>query len=83
MRVKRGKEEFLEKWFGYPDDHNSWEPIENLSEEACDFQLYQLLQAKIFCTFHNFTKPCFIDEEAMRIKDRVTKATSSKVRIDK
>jgi hypothetical protein len=79
--VKRGKEEFLVKWFGYPDDHNSWEPIENLSGvDACDFQLHQLLQAKTFCTFHNFNKPCFIDEEAMRIKDRVTKATSSNVK---
>ena len=84
MHVNRGKEEFLVKWFGYPDDHNSWEPIENLSGvDACEFQLHQLLQAKTFCTFHNFNKPCFIDEEAMRIKDRVTKETSSKVRTDK
>ena len=72
------------KWFRYPDDHNSWELIGNQSgEDACEFQLYQLLQAKIFCTFQNFNKPYFIDEEAMRIKDRVTKANSSKVRTNK
>jgi len=63
MHVKKGKDEFLVKWFWYPDDHNSWEPIENLSGvDASEFQLHQLLQAKIFCTFRNFNKPCFIDE---------------------
>jgi len=39
MRVnKRGKEEFLVKWVGYPLSEATWEPFENLSgEEACKY----------------------------------------------
>ena len=39
MRVnKRGKEEFLVKWVGYPLNEATWEPFENLSgEEACEY----------------------------------------------
>ena len=39
MRVnKRGKEEFLVKWVGYPLSEATWEPFENLSgEEACEY----------------------------------------------
>jgi hypothetical protein len=60
MHVNRGKEEFLVKWFGYPDDHNSWEPIENLSgEDACEFQLYQLLQAKNILYFSQLSQTMF------------------------
>ena len=35
-RLKRGKLEYLVKWFGYTDDHNTWEPELNLtnSKEA-------------------------------------------------
>ena len=34
---KKGKEEFLAKWVGYPLSEATWEPFENLSgEEACD-----------------------------------------------
>ena len=29
-RLKRGKLEYLVKWFGYTDDHNTWEPESNL-----------------------------------------------------
>ena len=28
--LKRGKLEYLVKWFGYTDDHNTWEPESNL-----------------------------------------------------
>jgi hypothetical protein len=39
MRVgKKGKEEFLVKWAGYPLSQATWEPFENLSgEEACKY----------------------------------------------
>ena len=39
MRVsKKGKEEFLVKWVGYPLSQATWEPYENLSgEEACKY----------------------------------------------
>ena len=39
MRVsKKGKEEFLVKWVGYPLSQATWEPFENLSrEEACKY----------------------------------------------
>ena len=39
MRVnKKGKEEFLVKWVGYPLNEATWEPFENLSgEEACEY----------------------------------------------
>ena len=37
MRIKRvGKrkvQEFLIKWLGYDDSHNSWEPRKNLTED--------------------------------------------------
>jgi hypothetical protein len=38
MRVnKKGKEEFLVKWVGYPLNEATWERFENLSgEEACE-----------------------------------------------
>ena len=29
-RLKRGKLEYLVKWSGYTDDHNTWEPESNL-----------------------------------------------------
>ena len=29
-QLKRGKLEYLVKWFGYMDDHNTWEPKSNL-----------------------------------------------------
>ena len=35
-----GREEFLEKWVGYPLSKATWEPLENLSgEEACENQV--------------------------------------------
>ncbi len=35
---KKGKEEFLVKWAGYPLSQATWEPFENLSgEEACEY----------------------------------------------
>ena len=39
MRVnKKGKEEFLVKWIGYPLSEATWEPFENLAgEEACEY----------------------------------------------
>ena len=39
MRVsKKGKEEFLVKWAGYPLSQATWEPFENLSgEDACEY----------------------------------------------
>ena len=35
---KKGKEEFLVKWVGYPLSQATWDPFENLSdEEACEY----------------------------------------------
>ena len=42
MHVNRkGEEEFLVKWLGYPLSQATWEPFENLSgEEACEYQFF-------------------------------------------
>jgi hypothetical protein len=42
LRVsKKGKEEFLVKWAGYPLSQATWEPFENLSrEEARKYVAY-------------------------------------------
>ena len=38
MRVKKGKEEFLVKWAGYPLSQATWEPFENLlGDDACEY----------------------------------------------
>ena len=52
MLTKRGGEEFLVKWVGYPLSEATWEPFENLSgEEAREYQV-------IF--IHKFTILVFI-----------------------
>ena len=49
---KKGREEFLVKWVGYPLSEATWEPFENLSgEEAREYQV-------IF--IHKFTTLAFI-----------------------
>ena len=52
MRVnKKGKEEFLVKWVGYPLSQATWEPFENLSgEEACEYLV-------IFYSYNQTTCP--------------------------
>ncbi len=53
MRVnKKGREEFLVKWVGYPLSEAYWEPFKKISgEEACEYQV----------TFiHKFTMLVFI-----------------------
>ena len=38
---KKGKEEFLVKWVGYPLSQATWEPFENLSgEETCEYLVF-------------------------------------------
>jgi hypothetical protein len=32
-RRRAGKDEFLVKWKGYTDEHDSWEPEENIFDE--------------------------------------------------
>ncbi len=40
---KKGTEEFLVKWVGYPLSEASWEPFENLSgKEACEYQVIRI-----------------------------------------
>jgi len=50
MRVsKKGKEEFLVKWAGYPLSQATWEPFENLSgEEACK-SAANSIQSVMYC----------------------------------
>jgi hypothetical protein len=82
MRVnKRGKEEFLVKWVGYPLSEATWEPFENLSgEEACEYLviLYSYNQdtlstSLIWLTF------LLKDEEAMALKGGKRSTTTSQV----
>jgi hypothetical protein len=58
MRVNRkGEEEFLVKWLGYPLSQATWEPFENLSgAEACEYHFFihtirPLLYIKIWLQF--------------------------------
>ena len=38
---KKGREEFLVKWVGYPLSQATWEPFENLSgEETCEYLVF-------------------------------------------
>ena len=47
---KKGKEEFLVKWVGYPLRQATWEPFENLSgEESCDY-LVIFIHKDTLCT---------------------------------
>ena len=82
MRVnKRGKDEFLVKWVGYPLSEATWEPFENLSgEEACEYLviLYSynqdtLLTSLIWLTF------LLKDEEAMALKGGKRSTNTSQV----
>jgi len=82
MRVnKRGKEEFLVKWVGYPLSEATWEPFENLSgEEACEYLviLYSYNQdtlstSLIWLTF------LLKDEEAMALKGEKRSTNTSQV----
>jgi hypothetical protein len=43
--------EFLVKWEGYSDDHNTWEPEEILKEDSFTEEMLQAYQAKNFAHF--------------------------------
>ena len=80
MRVNRkGEEEFLVKWLGYPLSQATWEPFENFSgEDACEYYFFihtirPLLYIKIWRTI------LIKDEEAMAMKGRKTNTTTSQV----
>ena len=46
-RINKGKVEYLLKWQGFNDDHNTWEPISNLS--CIDLiEEYELKQRYVF-----------------------------------
>ena len=67
-RLKRGKLEYLVKWSGYTDDHNTWEPKSNLGnskESINDFHKLnpsapRKLRANIFegLVFKKFENLC-------------------------
>lgn len=39
-RIRKGKQEFLAKWKGYPSEENTWEPYNNLKDNQ-QFKTYQ------------------------------------------
>ncbi len=81
MRVnKKGKEEFLVKWVGYPLSEATWEPFENLSgEEACEYLLILYSYNQITCPPKNLTNFLLKDEEAMALKGGKRSTTLSQV----
>ena len=76
---KKGKEEFLEKWVGYPLSQATWEPFENLSgEEACEYLVFihtirPVVFIKIWLTI------LLKNKEAMAMKEGKTNTTTSQV----
>ena len=69
-RLKRGKLEYLVKWSGYTDDHNTWEPESNLrnsKESINDFHKSNpsaprklranVFEGLVFKSFENLCEP--------------------------
>ena len=69
-RLKQGKLEYLVKWSGYTDDHNTWEPesnLENLKESINDFHKSNpsaprklranVFEGLVFKSFENLCEP--------------------------
>ena len=81
MRVnKKGKEEFLVKWVGYPLSQATWEPFENLSgEEACEYLVFLFIQSDTLSLIKIWLTFLFKDEEAMAMKEGKTNTTLSQV----
>ena len=80
MRVnKRGKEEFLVKWVGYPLSEATWEPFENLSgEEACEYLVILYSYNQIPCRTSMIWLTLLLkDEEAMALKGEKRSTTTS------
>jgi chromobox protein 2 len=44
-RTRRGKEEYLVKWKGFSDRHNTWEPAENLTNAPVMLARFQAREA--------------------------------------
>ena len=69
-RLKRGKLEYLVKWSGYTDDHNTWEPesnLDNSKETINDFHKSNpsaprklranIFEGLVFKSFENLCEP--------------------------
>ena len=76
---KKGREEFLVKWLGYPLSEATWEPFENLSgKEACEYQVILICTNSILANIIALTI-LIKDGEALAIRGENV-AISSKVK---
>ena len=48
-RLKSGVKEYLVRWEGYGDKHDSWEPMENLSNLVEEMAAFDLAKEKETC----------------------------------
>ena len=79
---KKGKEEFLVKWVGYPLSQATWEPLKIfLGEEACEYLVIFYSYNQTPCLPNTLVNFFFKDEEAMAMKEGKSNTTTSQVNL--